>query len=569
MLQLVFLDGLHTNPDARQQQGNKHLAAHQYKEAVDCYNMALLTLLPQQQQQHQQQQQQQQQRKQSVPASEQAELCELLLSVLLNLSAAHLQLQQPLPALLYAAAATALSCHSSSKAYYRAAVALDKILAVGAISSSTSDSGGGGSVRSQSTLETRLIAAAATELMQGSVRLMCNVTAAATSQMLAALTNVAAAKSRQSGSSSSSSSSKRRSADQHGRSSSSRPGDTGSDGEWQVVCRLLSNSTAELAGCFAATSSSSSSSSNGGSGNDQFAAVLSVAGEAKELGNTAFKHGIFTSALQHYQAALAALKPHLSPAPAILSCRAKAWLGQPSKHSQQQAFLDALASGLLDAGRPAEAFHIAAVALLQLDETSGALAVCELGLVLLPDCGELQLLLKRIQTAAAAAAAAAAAETDLPAASAAGPSGTTASSGPVPGSSGSGSSKGKGAKGKQRTSSSSSSSRLAGMTEREMTELMHRKSVGVEQLAMFNQFVQLAAVMGRGGSSRAGQRGRGAGRGRRQGTSVDRRIAEMVNLDDRVPQIHAEFAKAGRCASTQGLQASLQSFLASFRCFLS
>jgi hypothetical protein len=107
------------------------------------------------------------------------------------------------------------------------------------------------------------------------------------------------------------------------------------------------------------------------------------------------------------------------------------------------------------------------------------------------------------------------------------------------------------------------------MTEREMTELMHRESVGVEQLAMFNQFVQLAAVMGRGGSSRAGQRGRGAGRGRRQGTSVDRRIAEMVNLDDRVPQIHAEFAKAGRCASTQGLQALLQSFLASFRCFFS
>lgn len=93
-----------------------------------------------------------------------------------------------LHALLYATAATALSCHKNSKAYYRAAVALDKVLASDSSGDSSTAAG-----RSQASTVSRLIAAA-TSLMEGSVRLTGHITAAAKAQMLAALTGVAAAK---------------------------------------------------------------------------------------------------------------------------------------------------------------------------------------------------------------------------------------------------------------------------------------------------------------------------------------------------------------------------------------
>jgi hypothetical protein len=44
-VQVVFLKGLlEESLEALQQQGDKHLAAHQYKEAVASYDKALLAL---------------------------------------------------------------------------------------------------------------------------------------------------------------------------------------------------------------------------------------------------------------------------------------------------------------------------------------------------------------------------------------------------------------------------------------------------------------------------------------------------------------------------------------------
>lgn len=324
--QVVFLDSLDEAPGALQQLGDKHLAACQYKEAATCYDRALLAL-PQQHKPSQ-----------------------LLLSVLLNLSASHLQLQQPQRALLFAAAATVLSCHKNSKAYYRAAVALDQLLS---LPSASSTSNGGRA-------STGDIIAAATELMTTSVLLTGNPAPAAKAQMLAALTNVAAANSARKTKTGSSST-----ADSRRRGSASKP--VSSSGEWQVVCQVLSGAVAELSGCFTSSSSSSAASAD---------ASLSAAEQSKEAGNAAFKQGSFTTALQHYEKALSILQTSslLEINPPVLSSRAKAWLEQPSRHSQQQACLDAFAAALLDPRQPA-AFHTAAVALLQLDEAEGALAV--------------------------------------------------------------------------------------------------------------------------------------------------------------------------------------------------
>jgi tetratricopeptide (TPR) repeat protein len=517
VVQVVFLDSLDESPEALQQQGDKHLAAHQYKEAVACYDKALLAL------QQQQQQQQGRQPKANAPA----ELCQMLLSVLLNLSASHLQLQQPMHALLYATAAAALSSHKSSKAYYRAAVALDRILGSASRSRSSSSSSSG-TVAALGPAGPARLAAVATALMEGSVSLEGKTTPEAKAQMMAALTYVAAIQSK----GGQASSSKKRVAE---------------DGEWQLVCDLLSGAAAELAGCFNSSSSTPGSSSSS-SRRTQAAAAAKTAGKEKELGNTAFKQGGFTIALQHYQASLASLQSSLGPIPTLLSSRAKAWLQQPSKHSQQHACMDGLAAALLDPKEcAAGGFHTAAVALLQLDETAGARELCELGLQLLPDATELQELLQRIRTAAAAATAAAQASGSS--GSSAGSSGSSRTSG------GSNSKSGKAKQGKKQASSSSSAGssssscssssdrRPVPMTEREMKNYMQKGTLGVEQLGMVNQFAELAARMGRGG--RAGGRGGRAGARGRGGDMADA-LFEMCRLDDRVPNLREEFAKAGR-----------------------
>ena len=523
-VQVVFLKGLlEESLEALQQQGDKHLAAHQYKEAVASYDKALLAL---QQQQHQQQQQQQQQQQPS--GSAQAELCQMLLSVLLNLSAAHLQLRQP-PALLYATAAAALSSHKSSKAYYRAAVALDQL--VGGLTSAMSADSNCGVAASIDPAAASRLAAAATAMMEGSVSLTGNTTPAAKAQMMAALTNVAANR----GAGGKVGSSKRWVAE---------------NGEWQLVCDLLSvgadDSTkldSALAGCF-----SSSSSSSSGGGCADAASAVSAAGKEKELGNTAFKKGDFATALKHYQAALASLQSSLGPIPTLLSSRAKAWLQQPSKHSQQHAFTDGLTAALLDPKGCAEGFQTAALALLQLDETAGAQAWCQLGLQLLPNSSELQGLLQRIRTATTAAAAAeAAAQSQKPQPAA----GSSSGSGSSAGSSNSSGKSGKGKQGKKKTNTTSSSSSSKGghppaesMTERQMKEFMQEGALGVEQLSMMNQIAELALSMaGRGG--RAGGRGGRAG-GRGRGGAMDDSLLEMLRPDGRVPDLREEFAKAGR-----------------------
>jgi tetratricopeptide (TPR) repeat protein len=473
LLQVVFLDSLHEGPETLQQQGDKHLAAHHYQEAVHCYNNVLLSLQQQQQQQGGQ----------------------LLLSVLLNLSATHLQLQQLLQALLYATAAVAVSCHKNSKAYYRAAVALDYLL--GPSSSSSS------SISVMITSMSQLVAAA-TELMEVSVQLTGNSTPAAKAQMLAALTNVATANSARQGTASSSSSSKK------GASAAAKRGGgqaAAAGGAWQIVSALLATNVTQwdMRSCFFPSSSSSS----GGT-----AGLLAAAGDAKEAGNTAFKQGSFPAALQYYTAALATLKTTDGPLIATLtSSRAKAWPQQPSQHSQQQACLDGLTAALLDPSQPS-GFHTAATAHLQLDESSGAFAVCEVGMEVLPGAVQLGELMRRVHAAAEAAAAATApagpAAEGLPAAGAA--AGASSRSSSATSSSSSRKKKGKG--GRQQSGSSSSRGKSSsGMTERELKEFTNEGVSGVEQVAMMNEMMAMMARMDARGGGRGRGRGGGGGRG--------------------------------------------------------
>jgi tetratricopeptide (TPR) repeat protein len=374
------------------------------------------------------------------------------------------------------------------------------------------------------------LAAAATAMMEGSVSLTGNTAPAAKAQMMAALTNVAANRG------------------EGGKVGSSRRW-AAENGEWQVVCELLSvcqdDSTrldGTLAGCFSSSS-----------GCADAATAVSAAGKQKELGSAAFKQGSFSTALQHYQAALASLQASLGPIPSLLSSRAKAWLQQPSRHSQQHAFMDGLTAALLDPKGCAGGFHTAAVALLQLDEFSGAQAWCELGLQLLPGDRELQEVLRRIRTTAAVdqlGQELEAAELGQLAGSRAGSSSTSSSS--ASGASSSKSQTGKGKQGKKQPSSSSSGGRPAAapMTERQIKEMERKGTASVEQVSMVNQLAELAARMDRGGraAGRGGRGGRAGGRGgsgRGRGRGMSDAMFKMMKVDERVPNLHEEFAKGG------------------------
>lgn len=91
------------------------------------------------------------------------------------------------------------------------------------------------------------------------------------------------------------------------------------------------------------------------------------------------------------------------------------------------------------------------------------------------------------------------------------------------------------------------------MTEREMKEFTNEGCMGVEQMAMFNQVAAMAARMaargggGRGAGGSRGGGGGGRGRGRGRGGDLGGAIADMIMLDERMPKLHEEFSKGGRC----------------------
>lgn len=513
---MLFLDSLFESPSALQEQGDKHHAAHQYKEAVSCYDKALLLL----------------QQQQPAEASQHGAL---LLPVLLNLSATHLQLQHPLQALLYAAAATSFSCHTNSKGYYRAAVALDHLL------SSYHNSSGTG--RAAQAVSADRMAAAAQALMEVSVSLSGHTTSAAKAQMLAALTNAAAAAA---GGKPGTSKGK-----QQGRTSSQ----SSAEGEWLVACQLLAASINQLQDCFKSEVSRTSP--------ETTVTALAKADRSKEAGNAAFKAAQHSTALQHYQAALQALQASMGSVPAVLSSRAAAYLEQPSPHTQQHAILDGLTAAMLG---PQQSVGLctAATALLQLDEAPAAEAVCSLGLKLLPGDAALQELLQRIQSATAAAPSSKqrgqgpAGLTGATTEAVAGSAGSSSSSAPHEAGSRGKSSKHKGNKSKQggassssgdhsRAGSSSSSDRPPhhGMTERQVKEFTSKGTADVEQVAMINQLAAMACRMWHGqGHGGRGGRSAGSGRGRGGGRDV---LSAFLGVDDRVPKFHEEFSKAGRC----------------------
>jgi tetratricopeptide (TPR) repeat protein len=539
---VVFLDGLEESPEVLQQQGDKHLAGHRYEEAVTCYSQAIRRLqqLQPSQQHHIRQQSQDSQ-----------QLGQLLLSVLLNLSATHLQLQHPMQALLYAAAASALSCHSNSKAYYRAAVALDQL--IDPINNS-------GTSKRSSTVEGSSSAIAPSLLMEVAFDLSGHTTPAAKAQMMAALTNSVKAR----GGSSSSSTRK------HAANGTKKAAD---GGVWQPVCQLLAATATDLASCFGIASCSvsgisGSSQKTGDALGDAIAVVAATSPELeKEAGNAAFKQEDYATALQHYLKALAALQSSHGALPALLYSRAAAWLEQPSKHCQQQAFLDAWTSALL-MPEQAAAFATAAAALLQLDNVTDALTVCELGLRLLPESDQLQQMQRRVKVAISAADAASRPNTSQhqdPAADTAAATsrdagaperaGSTSSSSSARGvgstststssarGGGSSSSAGRTSKHKNRKThraasghrSSGSAGSQTGMTERELHDFTHQGCVEVEQVAMFNQMVRMAGQMS--------ARHRTGGRSRR---AAAEELAQLITLDERVAKLHEEFSKAGR-----------------------
>jgi len=337
------------------ERGNKHFAAQQYQDAVKCYNKALSLLADNSQQQQQQQQ----------PHS-----CQLLLSVLLNMAATCLQLQQPVQALLYATAAASVSCHKSSKAFYRAAVALDHLVgqekAGGGVGSSSSAS----NIISES-FKPRKLAKAATSLMQTAVQLaggLANAEAAA--KMMGALTHSNTLKPASSTSKSGKTNVKPSSSG--GNSSSSTTSSSSSeaaDAGWGTVVAVLAAAAKELQACFADGStatpqqvdlatatpegrSTTSSSSNTTSSSTGKGSAATSAAQHKEVGNAAFIRQDYSGARKSYQAAFTELtRSRQHPAATILSNRAACWLqlsGPDLEHMHQQAFLDALAAALLD-----------------------------------------------------------------------------------------------------------------------------------------------------------------------------------------------------------------------------
>lgn len=365
--QVVFLDQLDVSLEALLEPGNKHHNAAQYTDAAAAYSKALST----------------------VTADKTGEL---LLSVLLNLSATHAQLQQPLHALLYASAAAALSCHQHTKAYYRAAVAVDGLL--GQVSAnSNGSSNGADSVTDSPSVTLQQLVPAAKALMQTSMQLGGACNGPAKAQMLAALVHVSAAASRGVGGA----------AGRSGRSSGTAAAGSGA---WDVAVSVLAAGAGELQGCFAPAAAADA------------AADQAAAGKQKDAGNRAFTAGKYMDALQYYQSALGSLKgstdSNLLAVPILLSNRSACWLQLSSTPTLQHAFSDALAAALLDPSQ-VQPFYRAATALVQLDKVSVTEPVLQLGFSILP-AGKavkpLKELQKRLKTAASAAALKAQAEAE-------------------------------------------------------------------------------------------------------------------------------------------------------------
>jgi tetratricopeptide (TPR) repeat protein len=493
--QMIFLDSLAPSGAAGwQAQGNKHYAAKQYSEAATCYSQALLQLP--------------------------GEASSMLQDVLLNLSATHLNLAAPGPALQCATAVLPLCSSTSSSnptsssgskltdASYRAALALDQLglhhaaryHMILAADYSEED----GCVGSSGTRQQWMA-----QLQQPTGRVDKVQARQELARALAGMEGLAGAGS------------------------------------------IAGAAAQQAAGAAAAGDRQKASSIKEDAA---LKAAVAQCMSAKQRGDESLEAGEYSAALQCYTGALQALLAAKQlPVLALLNNRAICQLQLGGTHRLQAALQDAVAALALEPTSE-KAHYRRTSAALQLSWLQEAAAACQQGLAMVPCSEALQQLKLRLETAAPKAVAEVdnKAGSQPAAASAAGSAGTssgatsstkssagasTASNSTASGtgsSSGSSSSKPKAKGGKksrrkaQDNGSSSCAAEHQQITERELRNMMHEGGVGADKLGRTNDM--FAAMLRLQPEMRARAEAAGVG----------------VPIDERIARFHEEFAREGR-----------------------
>lgn len=523
--QVVFVDSVGPSDVAGwQDEGKRCFAAKQYKDAAAAYDTAM-ELMQQQKQENSSTASLSSSSSSSsmVPPPQAPTDGALLLQLLLNLSAAHHKLQQPLQSLAYALVAVTFSKHKSSKAFYRLALAVDALAAQESLSGTNGDVTAGSGT----------LAAAAAALMLKCIELMPSVMSAADKEKYMA--QLTSRKPDSKSGSHTSGTTGKGGGKKAGKAGLRKPdGSTGDkSAAWGAVCSIIGHCLSRVLLCghgIAATAlaakdsaavnreatashtSGQAAATNGASSESRHSKISAAsatpsvalntssvsAAALKELANDAFRAGDSQAALQQYQAALhhQDMQQTLSQAAVLLSNRSACWLQMGGQHLLQQAGIDAAAAVMLDRSQ-VKPFHRSANALLQLRLLPAAAEVCQLGLQVHPVDNSLLQLQTRISLAPNSSSTASKPSDN--------PGSCTAAS-------------------KQDHTSTTTSTNVEFISEREWARMKAAESCDAEQLSMLNTLAGLATQFGKPAPGKQ----------------------NMQLVDERIPPFHEEFSKAGR-----------------------